>query len=507
MKRFVILITVWLAMGWAYSVATKAQNVSWAEPMKLQLEQMADSLCKNLTPWKVPDKVYKVERYGAKADGKTMNTKAIQKAIDICSERGGGVVLFSKGDYVTGTIELKSGVMLEVAAGARILGSTDIKDYPEKVEEFKSVMSEIYRFKQSLIYAEKAERIGIRGKGEIYFRGEKKHFSSPQTIGPIKDRPVGIRMIQCSNVVLQDIFLHNSASWMQNYVACRDLIFDGVHVENQANFNNDGLDPDGCTNLIIRNCFINSEDDAMCLKGCSGLPSQNILIENSTFVSTCNAFKIGTDTQGDFRNIVLRNLTLGGVPDSLTTISGPQASSGLTFATVDGGDVSRILVQNVTINQARSPIFMRVGYRGRVIPGSAKPAPGSIHHILIENVKGERNFVQGSFISGMPDGYVHDIYIRNYHLKMSGGGTGDMIIQNVPDRKSIYPDSHQFSVDGLPSYGFFFRHAYSLLLENVSVTPVMKDLRPEIYNGGDAFDIRYNDKVIKEGKAADMPSE
>ena len=179
MKRSFILSVACLAVGLFCSSAGKAQNVSWAEPMKQQLEQMADSLCKNLTPWKVPDKVYKVERYGAKADGKTMNTKAIQKAIDICSERGGGVVLFSKGDYVTGTIELKSGVMLEVAAGARILGSTDIKDYPEKVEEFKSVMSEIYLFKQSLIYAEKAERIGIRGKGEIYFRGEKKHFSSP----------------------------------------------------------------------------------------------------------------------------------------------------------------------------------------------------------------------------------------------------------------------------------------------------------------------------------------
>lgn len=506
MKRLQIFIA-WLAMSWLCTIDSVAQDISWAEPMKHRLEQMADSLNRYLNPWDVPDKIYKVERYDAKGDGKTLNTKAIQKAIDVCSEHGGGVVLFSKGDYVTGTIELKSGVMLEVAEGARILGSTDIKDYPEKVEAFKSVMSEIYRFKQSLIYAEKADKVGIRGKGEIYFRGEKKNFASPQSIGPIKDRPVGIRMIQCSNVVLQDIFLHNSASWMQNYVACRDLIFDGVRVENQANFNNDGLDPDGCTNLIIRNCFINSEDDAMCLKGCSGLPSQNILIENSTFVSTCNAFKIGTDTQGDFRNIVLRNLILGGVPDSLTTISGPQASSGLTFATVDGGDVSNILAQNIVINQARSPIFMRIGYRGRVVPGTVKPEPGSIHHILIENVKGERNFIQGSFISGMPDGYIHDIYIRNCHLKMIGGGTNDMIIQNVADRKNIYPDSHQFSVDGLPSYGFFFRHAFNLLLEDVSVTPVQKDLRPEIYNGGDAFDIRYNEKVIKEGDAAEMPTE
>ena len=180
-------------------------------------------------------------------------------------------------------------------------------------------------------------------------------------------------MIQCTNVVVEDILLRNSASWMQSYIACRNMIFDGMRVENQANYNNDGLDPDGCTNVIIRNCFINSEDDAMCIKGASGLTSRNILIENSTFVSTCNAFKFGTDTQGDFRDVVLRNVTLGGIPDSLHTIAGPQASTGLTIATADGGDIQDVLIQNVVINQARCPIFFRIGKRCRVMPGQKRP--------------------------------------------------------------------------------------------------------------------------------------
>ena len=497
MNKVLKFCSVGIALAFLFLSDVCSQEISWVSPMKHRLELMADSLSQTLKPWKVPNRRFRVEKYGAVGDGKTLNTVAIQKAIDACSKKGGGVVLFSKGDYVTGTFEIKSGVMIEVAKGVRILGSTDIKDYPEKIENFKSIMSEYYKFRQSLIYAERAVNVGIRGEGEIYFRGEKKHFSSAQTIGPIKDRPVGIRMIECTNVVLEDILLRNSASWMQNYVACKNLIFDGIHVENQANYNNDGLDPDGCTNVIVRNCFINSEDDAMCLKGASGIPSQNILIENSTFVSTCNAFKVGTDTQGDFRNIVMRNVVLGGVPDSLKTIAGSQASTGLTIATVDGGNVSDMLISDVVINQARCPIFVRIGKRGRVIKGVKKPDSGFLRNIIIENVSGERNFIQGSFISGLQEQKVENIYIINCHLEMEGGGTDDMVIQNIKENEYAYPDAHQFYPKGLPSYGFFFRHAKNLTFENVSVIPVKEDKRPEIFNGGDASEIKYNNRLIK----------
>lgn len=474
-----------------------AQHDDWVESLWARLELMADSLTTHLRPWKVPDRVCKVEDYGAVVDGTTMNTAAIQKAIDACSSRGGGVVLFEKGDYLTGTFQIKSGVMIEVAEFARILGSTDIRDYPPMVEEFKSVMSENYAFCQSLIYAEKADCVGIRGRGEIYFRGEKVHFSSPETTGPIKDRPLGIRMIECTRVVLQDIFLHNSASWMQNYIACKDLIFEGIRVENQANYNNDGLDPDGCTNVIVRNCFINAEDDAMCIKGASGLISQNILIENSTFVSTCNAFKLGTDTQGDFKNILVRNCILGGVPYSMVSIEGHQASTGITVATVDGGDVSDIVLQNITINQARCPVFVRIGHRGRVIPGREKPLPGTLRRVLIENVKGESNFRQGSFISGISGYPVEDVCIRQYHVQMQGGGTAEMASQAVPENVGGYPDAHKFLREGLPSYGFYVRHARNVRFDQVSVTPVAKDLRPEVVGGGDIEGIRYNGRAVE----------
>jgi len=481
-----------------------AQNVpTWDVTMQEKLIKMADSLTVNLKPWIVPNQIFKVEDFGAKADGLTVNTLSIQNAIDSCSGNGGGVVLFSSGNYVTGTIELKSGVMLEIQENAKLLGSTKLIDYPEKIEQFKSVMSENHKYRQSLIYVERAQKVGIRGKGEIHFRGEKSNFPGTQTTGAIVGRPFGIRMIECSQVVLQDIYLHNAAAWMQSYLYCNDLIFDGINVVNQANFNNDGLDADGCTNLIVRNCFINSEDDAMCLKGCSNKPTQNVLIENSTFITTCNALKIGTDTQGPFRNIVCRNLILGGIPANQTTIAGNQASTGITLATVDGGNVENILISDVTVNQSRCPVFLRIGNRLRVMNGLPKPPVGYLKKVLIQNVIGEKNAKQGSFISGISNKLIEDVIIRNYKVSMEGGGDSIIAGIPVPENEGGYPDAHQFSVNGLPSYGFYVRHAKNITIEDAEITPVKPDYRPCFINGGNVANAFANGKAIEKQVFAD----
>ena len=146
----------------------QGQNgVSLETKLVHKLTLVADSLTKHLKPWIVPVSIFDVRKYGAIGDGSTLNTTAIQKAIDACFVAGGGTVRIAGGGYVTGTIELKSGVMLEVAKGARLLGSTNLKDYPDKVERFQSVMNVIHKYRISLIYAERAERVGICGEGEI----------------------------------------------------------------------------------------------------------------------------------------------------------------------------------------------------------------------------------------------------------------------------------------------------------------------------------------------------
>lgn len=477
--------------------ASEAQAQFNEKNLILKLNKVADSLTTNLKPWKVPSSVFKVEDFGALPDGRTINTVAIQNAIDKCSLSGGGTVLFSKGDYVTGTIELRANIMLEIAKGARILGSTNLKDYPEKVESFKSVMSELHHYRLSLIYAEKLTNIGLIGEGEIYFRGERTNFPGPETIGAIEGRPFGIRMIECKNIVLQDISLKNSAAWMQNYLYCENLIFERIKVFNHANFNNDGLDTDGCKNVIVSNCFINSEDDAMCLKGASMRPTENMLIENSTFISTCNALKIGTDTQGDFKNIVARNLVLGGIPDTLESMKGHEASTGITLATVDGGNVENIFISNVIINQSRCPIFLRIGNRGRVMPGVQKPVPGYLKNIIIEDIKGINNLRQGSFISGIKGHPIENVVVRNMNIDMQGGGTAKMADSLVKDVADNYPDAQNFSKDGLPSYGFYIRHADNVLLKKIKITPKAEDKRPMFKSGGNIQGVKANKLKIQ----------
>lgn len=465
--------------------------------MTERLNKMADSLSKNLKPWKVPSNVVKVETYGAVGDSQTVNTKAIQAAIDACSEKGGGVVLFSKGGYVSGTLIIKSGVMLEIAKNAKLLGSVNIADYPEKIEAFKSVMSENHAYRQSLIYAEKCTNIGIRGKGEIYFRGELANFPGDETLGKIVNRPFGIRMVECTNVVVQDIFLHNSAAWMQNYLSCRNMIFDGMKVVNQANYNNDGLDPDGCVNVIIRNCYINAEDDAMCLKGASGKPTRNVLIENSTFYSSCNALKTGTDTQGDFFDFVARNLTIGGIPDKDFALKRHEASSGITLATVDGGNVHDILIHNITINNSRSPLFIRIGNRLRAVAKSKPKEVGYLKDILIKDVKGEKNYKYGSLIMGIKEHPISEVYIQNYNIQSEGGGEASLMEKDVPENEGGYPDARFFLKQGAPAYGFYVRYAKGIYITNANITNAKTDARPFTVANQGTSDIFVNGKLVE----------
>jgi len=471
-----------------------SQDTLWKKPMTDRLNKMADSLSQNLIPWTVLNKVLMVEQFGAVGDSLTLNTISIQNAIDSCSKNGGGVVLFSKGQYVTGTIILKSGVMLEVANNAKILGSTNIADYPEKITEYKT-------YRQSMIYAEKCTNVGLRGNGEIYFRGELVNFPGVETIGQIVGRPYGIKMVGCTNVVLQNIFLHNSAAWMQSYTTCQNMIFDGIKVINQANYNNDGLDPDGCTNVIVRNCYINSEDDAMCLKGASGKASSNFLIENSTFLSSCNALKTGTETQGDFFNIVARNLKLGGISNDLYALKRHDATSGITLATVDGGNVHDIFISNVTIDSARCPIFMRIGSRLRPLYNTPPKEVGSLKNVIIQGVSGNFNYKEGSLILGIKDHPITDVIIDNYKIKVEGGGTSTMIDKEIPENDTSYPDARFFIPQGVPSYGFYVRYANNINISNAQIVPLKSDARPVIIVDDGTSGILYNgNSITQNGK-------
>jgi len=471
-------------------LAALGHSPEWEAPLREKLEKMAANLSSTLKPWPVPDRVFPIANYGAVGDGKTLNTRAIQKAIDACSAAGGGVVRVDKGEYVTGTIELKSGVMLEIAKDAKLLGSLDFADYTPRIPRRRTVMDSWYKLTQSLIYAEGCERVGIRGEGVIDGRGSRENFPGKNDIGAMPDRPFLIRMIECRQVVMDGITLRDAASWMQNYLNCDDVILQGVRVENLANWNNDAFDIDGCRNVIVRNCSATSVDDGLCFKGTGLRDMENVLVEDSEFFTPCNAIKFGTDSQGGFRNVLIRNVKIGGT--SRTNLHKTHhAISGISLLPVDGGTVEDILIYKVRMDQTASPFCLRLGDRGRVMPGMPKPAPGVLRRVILEDVSGERHERRGSIVSGIPNAKIQDIVFRRVHLTASGGGTEQDAQRNVPELVDVYPDAFSFGKT-VPAYGFWIRHAERVIFDDVQIKTVTADARPPFLKGIDTSGILIN---------------
>ena len=477
------------------ATASEVNGLGWEGDLQVKLNQMGSRLTASLKPWDMPNKVFRVDDFGAVGDGRSINTRAINRAIEACSEQGGGVVLFSKGDYVTGTIDLKSGVMVEVAARSRILGSTSLADYPDRAAKRRTVMDSNMDMRQSLIYAEGCERIGIRGAGEINGRGTLENFPGKETSGKTPGRPFLMRIIDCKTIVIDSITLKDSACWMQNYLNCEDLILQNVTVDNQANSNNDGIDIDGCRNVIVRHCSINSEDDGLCFKGASMRPMENVLVENSRFYSTCNALKFGTDSQGDFRNVLVRDVEVGGPALNQRALKRRRATSGISWEIVDGGTLENVLVDGVNIVRSDSPIFLRLGNRGRTLPEMPKPTPGNLRRVVLQNITGEDNGSRGSIFTGIPSARIQDVIVRNMKLSMAGGGKVMPAGTTMPEKQSTYPDAKMFGKE-VPAYGFWVRHASGVEFIDVRITPLKPDPRPCFLSGGDTENLTVDGKPL-----------
>ncbi len=485
-RRFVTagIVASWGVLGSAPALA-RAQPAcalpSWAVALRPDLERMAAALTARLKPWSGPKRVLTPEPFGHRP-GDVLSTKAIQAAVDAAAARGGGTVRLAHGDYVSGTIELRDNIRLEIAKGARLLGSFDLKDWPERVARRRTVQDTNMGMNQSLIHAEGATNISICGEGVIDGRGD--HFHGPETAHATPGRPFIIRIIDSTRVHIKGITLRDSPCWMQNYLNCEDLLIEGIHVDNQANFNNDGCDIDGCRSVVVRDCFINSEDDGLCFKGASQRPMQDVLVENCRFYSTCNALKFGTDSQGDFRRVLVRHVEVGGPAADMRARNRRQALSGVAFESVDGNTVEDILVSDVHIVRAASPLFLRLGDRGRVQPDEARPAPGHVRRIVYDRLTGGDNGSRGVLFSGLPDHPIEDIVLRDVDVAVAATALPVPDEAAIPEKPGDYPDPQMFG-EALPAYGLWARHLRNLSLINVRFAVNGNDPRPMIKAGFD----------------------
>lgn len=439
-------------------------------------------------------KDYYASAFGIKSNGTTLNTTSIQKAIDFISEEGGGKLIFKVGRYLTGTIELKDNVTIELGEGAVLVGSTNPYDYRKSDEAF------------GLVIANGAKNIAITGLGVIDGQGREtaNNFLGQIACGFIKDplalgrpanRPHLLYLLKCKDVTLQGINLRSSACWTCTTDRVENLHIQKVTLDSRAFWNNDGFDIVDCKDAVIEDCFVNSSDDGICLKSHhADVCNDNVIVRNNVITSSASAIKFGTFGVGGFRNIQVLNNT---VYDTFR--------SAIAIESVDGGFCENVLVDGLKSYNTANPIFLTVGQRrGKNL--------SSMENITIKNVYAEvsvtkpdygldyegpsmedepRNFSPCSIV-GLEGQMVKNVTIENVEIKFPGGGdpayakVGVKELNKVPELPAAYPE---FSVwKELPAWAFYLRHVEGVTFNNVKVTAAAADYRPAIVlddvNGG-----------------------
>ncbi len=423
---------------------------------------------------------YNIVNYGAVNDTTQLSTAAVQKAIDACSAAGGGRVVVPTGKYKIGTIILKSNVHMHLEQGATLYGSTDLKDYLPMKTDYMSLRTQTETIQ--LIFADKATNVVIDGFGTIDGRGRsfKKLSWNDEGI----TRPHLLRFIQSSDITLRDITLKNSGCWMQHYLACDRVKIDGIKVFNRNNYNNDALDLDGCHEVVVSNMFADSDDDAITLKSTSPRLCENIRIADCVVSSHCNAIKLGTETNGGFRNINISGIVVKPSYDQKEKFFGQWiGSSAISLEIVDGGVLENVNVSDITIEGTESPIFVRLANRAR---GYKEGVPvtkvGKINGIHLSNIQIRNAGSMGCSITGIPGHEVENVWLDNITIHHKGGVTAaDMakINESIKDEKEKeYPESTMWG--NLPAKGFFVRHARNIKFNNIEVITEQPDVREVI---------------------------
>jgi len=395
--------------------------------------------------------------FGAKGDGQTLNTKAIQAAIDACAKAGGGTVNLTNGVFLSGTIRLRSNVTLCVATGTTLRGSADIKDYKSITPQINYLYRA--RFTKSLIYAEREKNIGLSGSGTI--DGQGKLF--PAKKGDDGGRPYLIRFSECRNVQVRSLTLLDSARWLSHYLACENVTIEGVTIRSRIRENRDGMDIDSCDGVRISNCDLYTGDDAIVLKSTTGHPCRHVAVTNCTLSSTASALKLGTESQGGFADVTFNNCVVYDTRD------------GVAIEEVDGGTCERISVSNITMRNVKVPIFVRLGNRANPLPGQPKPGMGRMRDITITDIQATEAGKYGCSVTGLPDHPVENVTLRNIRIQFAGGGTTDDAVRTVLEKETTYPNGEMFGI--LPAYGLYCRHVKGLRMHNLDLTTATKDAR------------------------------
>ena len=426
------------------------------------------------------ENTFNIVDFGAVGDGKKLNTEAIQKAIDKCFKIGGGRVIVPAGTFLSGSVILKSKVNLHLEKDAILLSSQKMKDFPLRTP--RNLVRYSKYIKRALIYAQGEHDISVTGNG--IFDGNHLLDNSGDFKAQKEDNPTFFWFDECENVQVKDVTFRHSVWWTQAYSRCLHVHIDHITVMENVMHNADGVDIIDCEDFIVENSDINALDDGICMKGYTEKGCNRGTIRKNKVRSLCNGIKMGTDSSGGFRNILIE--------DNEVWNTGISA---LALECVDGGILENITARNLTVNGAGTAIFIRLGNRNRAVYDSQTVQEGIIRNVSISNVKGtmqkcikmndeeKKKFNLDGYansICGVPGMYVQDVTIEDVNLTLLEGiwpeATAEAALRPIPEAEKKYPENRMWGV--LPAFGFYIRHAKGLRMKNIAVTIKQNDGRP-----------------------------
>jgi polygalacturonase len=459
---------------------------------------------------------YNVRNFGATGDGKTLDSPAINRAIEAAAAAGGGTVYFPAGIYASYSIRLKSHITLYLDAGAVILaestphegltqGGYDAAEPQGDWEPYQDYGHNHWH--NSLIWGEGIHDLAVLGQGLIWGKGLSRGWGADDSY-PMSSKPgVGNKAIalkNCHNVTIRDVSILEGGWFGILATGVDNLTIDNLLIDT----NRDGMDIDCCRNVRVSNCTVNSPwDDGICPKSsfALGYPriTENLTITNCMVtgdyqigsvldgtwkgfppeqkVSRNGRIKFGTESNGGFRNITVSNCVFEGC-------------HGFALESEDGAVCEDITVTNIAMRGVvTSPLFIRLGSRLR---GPKDSKMGYIRRVLISNISSSGAGILPCDLSGIPGYPIEDIKISDVYLHQAGGANAELAAGptsvDPPEKEAAYPDPGMFGP--LPASGFFLRHIRNLEMSNVEIATESADARPAFWlkdvDGADFFRLR-----------------
>jgi polygalacturonase len=414
------------------------------------------------TGFSAPLSHYDVRAYGARGNGKTADTVAIQKAVDVCAADGGGRVVFPAGRYVSGPIFLKSRVRIEVESGAVIEGSTNFSEYPVIDGRWEGIERKVYA---SLFTGKNLHQVSITGRGCLQGRGENWWAANLKTLelrkqhgltarepenpldAPLRwPRPRLINLYHCTNVLIRDLTLSNSPSWNIHPVYCENVTLDNLTImAPPGSANTDAVDADSCRNVRISNCHFDVGDDCIVIKSGYnadgrrvGIPCENILVSNCTFAHGHGGVVIGSEMSGSVRNVSVMNCVFDGTQRGLRV----KTSLGR------GGVIENFRASNLIMRDIAEAAFsITAAYDRDAGQNRERPAPETIP--VIRNIQWSDVTIatanQVADLSGLPESALQGVTLR--HIQVTSARRGI----RCSNAKGIVLEDIQFQIASGPA--------------------------------------------------------